>query len=103
MARSDNSMDRILEVKLVGWFQGMAWIAVMVIGFILNRSELQSGLAYMRQAVDQQRQQIEELKEQLNLSQEQRKRWCLQYESDMDKYIRNHPEFNRHPWICDAN
>ena len=96
-------MDRIIEVKIVGWFQVAVWVAIMLIGYFLNRAEIRFLAVYTHTAVDEERQGNEQLRAQIKAIQEQNKALCLQYNKDMDAYFRTRPEFKRHPWACDVN
>lgn len=93
-------MHQMAEVKLVGWLQIAVLAAIMIIGYFANRAEIRIASAITQRNAEQTRKEIDAVKQQVQVMQDQQKRFCLDFETEMDRWFRNRPELKNHPDIC---
>jgi len=89
-----------VEIRLMGRLHFLVLIGVMVIVYFALRAEVSVDSQTNRHAIEMQDEKIVDLKKQITNLQDQESGFCLQYEADMDRFFREHPEFKHHPWLC---
>lgn len=93
-------VPNVVEIRLMGRLHFLVIIGVLLIVYFALRSEVNINSKSNHHAIEMQNEEILGLKKQIGVLQDQQSGFCLQYEADMDKYFRDHPEFKRHPWLC---
>jgi len=89
------------EVKIIGWVHVCVLAAILIFSSVINRGEIRIIGMQSRMANEQTRKELEEMRRQIQSSQQQQRQWCLQYEQDMDQVFRTKPQFWKHPGLCD--
>lgn len=89
-----------VEIRIMGRAHFLVIVGILLVVFFALRAEVILDSQKNRQAIGLQDTKIENLTKQVQTLQEQQSSFCLQYEADMDRFFREHPEFNHHPWLC---
>lgn len=89
-------------VRVLGWGHVLVMVAITLFAYFMLSAEVRWNSRLNRVALDSQAKEIQQVRNGLETLRNQNMAFCLQYESDMDRFFRNHPEFKRHPWICDT-
>ncbi len=96
-------MSDAQQLKFTMWISLTVLVVLMAANYWFLHSEVRSEAKLNRLQIERQSTEIVDLKKIVQLMRDHDSEFCKQYESDMDRFFRSHPENKRHPWICRVN
>ncbi len=93
-------MIELYKLKLTVWLSMTVTVALVAVSYLFLHAEVRDEARISRGLIERQNMEIVELKNTVLLMRNQQSAQCKQYESDMDRFFRDHPEYKQHLWIC---